>query len=56
MGADSGAERDPQQRYCSGALQEMKLHLEQGEEEVTGRWVRCGGRWEVIKPLKLSRG
>lgn len=34
----------------------MKLHLEQGEEEVTWRWVRCGGRWEVTKPLKLSRG
>lgn len=20
------------------------------------KWVRCGGRWEVTKPLKLSRG
>lgn len=34
----------------------MKLHLEQREEEVTRRWVRCGGRWEVTKSLKLSRG
>lgn len=45
-----------QQRNRSEALQEMKLHLEQGEEEVTWRRVRCGGRWKVTKPLKLSRG
>lgn len=34
VSADSRAERDPQQRCCSGALQEMKLHPEQREEEV----------------------
>lgn len=56
MSSDSEAVRDLQQRDCRGALQEMKLHLEQEEEEVTWRWVRCGGRWEVTKPLKLSRG
>ena len=46
--AGSRAERDPQQRCCGGALQEMKLHLEQGEEEIMWRWVRCGaaGRWQ----------
>lgn len=26
------------------------------EEEVTWRWVRCGARWEVTNPVKLSRG
>lgn len=34
----------------------MKLHLQQGEEEVKWRWVRCGGRWEVTKPPRLSNG
>lgn len=49
-------QRDLQKRHCSMALREMKLHLEQEKEEVTWRWVRCGGSWEVGKPLKPSRG
>lgn len=32
-----------QQRLCNVALQEMKLHPEQGEEGATQRWVRRGG-------------
>ena len=37
VSADSRADRDLQQTCSSGAPQEMKLHLEQGEEEVTWR-------------------
>lgn len=48
--------RADRERHCSVALREMKLHLEQEKEEVTWRWVRCGGSWEVRKPLKPSRG
>lgn len=41
-----GAEREGglQQRLCNVALQEMKLHPEQGEEGATQRWVRRGGQ------------
>lgn len=53
---DEWAETDLSQRHCYVAPQEMKLHLEQGEEEVTQGWVRCGGSWEVTKSLKPSRG
>lgn len=34
----------------------MKLHLAWREEALNPRWVKCRGRWEVTKSLKLSRG